>query len=209
MAASALHQEEKRITMNALPLILLAIALILFTIAWLVHPATSGGVCDFQPNVDRITCPEEACENDVPGCTQSNFLLLANECIGTGAGCDVYSDKGSCNEQYGCEWENEASITIAILTTLSAMVVILILGIAGYATYRWLAQRRQARAPKTSPTTTATKNEVDEKTDSTKMAPIAIPTGGDEDCDETLEVEVDVAGEPSVQQAEQNMEDNC
>ena len=193
--------------MNALPLILLAIALILFTIAWLVHPATSGGVCNFQPNVDRRTCPEEACEHGVPGCTRSNFQWIPNECVGTGAGCNLYSDKSSCSEQYGCAWENKASTTIAILTTLSAVAAVLILGMLAYALHRWLAQRRRTRAAKTSPTTTAIQD-VDEET-GTKKDHAVVPDGGDRVCDETVQVEVNVSGNTSIRPADLSMEEKC
>ena len=120
-----------------------AAAILLLIINWVVTPLVvdASGSCKNEGGVARESCPAEACDNGVPGCTTSSWA--SDGCDGVGQDCFSYSnDKALCNAEYGCTWHsgdgtNRAG-SILILIALVALSIVL-----GLLLRRWILQRRR------------------------------------------------------------------
>ena len=130
-------------------------SIVLLAASLLASSVVAKGACYNQDGVARISCPAEACNQEVPGCTRSNWVWLTDGCVGVGVDCSIgYFNKDSCNSQYGCEWDSEAPLSVAVIVALSLAFVAMCISFCALG--RWLILKQRARVQQASLSTTTT-----------------------------------------------------
>ena len=152
------------------------------TLPWLVSGVAAKGACYNQDGVARISCPAEACNQGVPGCTQSNWEWLTDGCVGLGVDCYAYIDESSCSAEYGCYWDGEAPLSVAVIVALA--LALLAICIASCALGRRVILKQRARVQQAS-LPTAISHEKNSERDDLSADDAGVVSGTEDSVDDT------------------------